>query len=415
MGHRKRIVFHTTFATYTAGAVIGEGGSGRIYEVVDDSKATWAVKLLEASKATRDKNKRFKNELMFCLRNKHPNILTVADHGIYMEGMTPSPFYVMPRYDGSLRSLLKSRMSTSGVLRYFTNILDGIEAAHLASVVHRDLKPENILYDAKNDRLLVADFGIARFEEDELFTAVETKDSARLANFQYAAPEQRGRGLRSDHRADIYALGLILNEMFTGQIPYGTSFKTIGLDAPDYAYLDDLVAGMLCQSPEDRFPSIEAVKNQLIARGNEFVTRQRVSELKNTVIPVTELDDPLIDDPPRLVGFDWDQGTLTLVLSRPVNALWILQLQNMKNYTWVPDQPPNAFAFSGKEAAVRVPENEVQRVIDHFKQWLPKANSMYAYRVRRDTEEREATKRQELLREIAQQEARQRVLRNAKL
>jgi serine/threonine protein kinase len=185
---KKKIVFRTTFGTYTATDIIGEGGSGRIFEAVDDSGGMWAVKLLDPSKATSERTKRFKNELTFCLRNKHPNIVSVVDHGLSVSGKKASPFYVMPRYAGSLRTLLKSGIPAQKALPYFAHILDGMEAAHLQKVIHRDLKPENILYDAKGDLLLVADFGIAHFEEDELFTAVETKDSDRLANFQYAAP-----------------------------------------------------------------------------------------------------------------------------------------------------------------------------------------------------------------------------------
>ncbi|MCX5643531.1 MAG: serine/threonine-protein kinase [Phycisphaerae bacterium] len=415
MSLKKRVMFRTTFATYTATDIIGQGGYSRVFEAVDDSGEKWAVKLLDATRATQEQNKRFKNELTFCLRNKHRNIVTVVDHGVAVEGDKPSPFYVMPRYDGSLRNLLKSGIPRHKVLQYFAHLLDGVEAAHLQGVIHRDLKPENILYDAKADLLLIADFGIARFEEDELFTAVETKDSAKLANFQYAAPEQRGRGLKTDQRADIYALGLILNEMFTGQVPYGTGYRTIGPGAPDYAYLDDLVAQMLRQSPNDRFLSIEAIKGQLIGRQNEFVTRQRLSELQNTVIQVTETDDPLIVDPPRLVSFDWERGTVSLLLSRPVNALWIGVIQNMGSYSCLPGKGPRDFAFADREAAIRAREDEVQPIIDYFKGWLPQANQIYAYQVRQDRERREAAARQELQREVNEQEARQRVLKNAKI
>ncbi|GAI75838.1 unnamed protein product, partial [marine sediment metagenome] len=208
----KPLVFTTTFATYTATHIIGEGGSGRIFEASDDTGGICAIKWLDLAKATKEKVKRFKNELQFCLRNQHPHILTVVDHGVFIKGEGNSPFYVMPLYDGSLRDLLKAGISPDKVLNYFAQILDGIEAAHIQGVVHRDLKPENILYATDDDHLVIADFGIAHFEEDELYTAVETKDSARLANFQYAAPEQRSRGIEPDQRADIYALGLILNE-----------------------------------------------------------------------------------------------------------------------------------------------------------------------------------------------------------
>jgi serine/threonine protein kinase len=321
----------------------------------------------------------------------------------------------MPLYDGSLRDLLKAGIFPNKVLKYFAQILDGVEAAHIQGVVHRDLKPENILYTASDDRLVIADFGIARFEEDELYTAVETKDSARLANFQYAAPEQRSRGSEPDRRVDIYALGLILNEMFTGEVPSGTGYKTITKVASDYEYLDDMVEEMMRQAPQERIDSIEKIKNQLIGRKNEFITKQKVSELKETVVPITELDDPLIADPPRLVNFDWDRGILTLFFQRPVNEKWVWALQNMGSHHSLWGKGPEAFKVRGDKAIIRADENQVQRIIDDFNNWLPQVNKVYEQRIRREQEEAEGKQRKELQRQIAEQEARQRVLKNVKL
>jgi serine/threonine protein kinase len=411
----KPFVFITTFATYTATHIIGEGGSGRIFEATDDARGIFAIKWLDPAKASKEKVKRFKNELQFCLRNEHANILTVIDHGVFIEEEGKSPFYVMPLYDGSLRNLLQTGISPHKVLSYFAQILDGVEAAHIQGVVHRDLKPENILYATNDDRLLIADFGIAHFGEDELYTAVETKDSSRLANFQYAAPEQRSRGATVDRRADIYALGLILNEMFTRKVPSGTSYETIAKVAPDYEYLDSMVNEMICQSPKDRIESIERIKNQLIGRNNEFITREKISDLKNTVIPVSELDDPLIADPPRLVNVDWNRGTLTLFFQRPVNDKWVWALQNMGSRTALLGKGPEAFKIGGNVAVIDATESQVQKIIDYFKGWLPVANRVYEQRIRREKEEAEEKQRKELARQIAEEEARQRVLKNIKL
>ena len=280
----------------------------------------------------------------------------------------------MPYYHTSLRSLLTARLDRNQVPRYFAQLLDGVEAAHLQGVVHRDLKPENVLYDRQTETLVVADFGVAHFQEEELYTVVETAPNTRLANFQYAAPEQRARGLEVDHRADIYALGLILNEMFTSEVPQGTDYKTVGSVAPEFGYLDDLVSAMLRQSPSARPESIEVIKRELIGRKQEFINRQRISELKQTVVPVTALDDPLIADPPRLVDFDWDRGTLTLFFQQPVNPQWVKALNNMDNYGSVMGKGPDRFSISGNKAVISATENEIQQVIDFFKQWLPKAN-----------------------------------------
>jgi len=411
----KPFVFTTTFDTYTATHIIGEGGSGRIFEAVDDAEGKYAIKYLDPAKATKEKVKRFKNELLFCLRNQHPNILTITDHGVFTKEESKTPFYVMPLYDGSLRDLLEAGISVDKALIYFAQMLDGVEAAHIRGIVHRDLKPENILYAAAEDRLVIADFGIASFEEEELYTAVETKDSTRLANFQYAAPEQRSRGSETDHRSDIYALGLILNEMFTGEIPQGTGYRTIAKVAADYEYLDSMVEEMIRQSPQDRINSIEEIKNQLIGRKNEFITRQKISELKDTVVPVTDLDDPLITDPPRIVNFDWDRNTLTLIFQQPVNEKWVWALHNMGGHSAVAGYGPEAFKIRGDKAVINATEDLVQRIIDYFNDWLPNANRVYEQRIRREKEEAEEAQRKELERQIKEQEARQRVLKNIKL
>lgn len=415
MSLRKPIVFDTTFETYQATEIIGEGGSARVFKATDDAGRAVAIKLLDPMKATSEKIKRFKNEYRFCSNNPHPHIVPVTDHGVLIDDQKSSPFFVMPLYSGSLRTLLEVGIPTGRVLPYFAQLLDGTEAAHLREVVHRDLKPENVLYYDDADRLLLADFGIARFAEEELYTLVETKSQSRLANFQYAAPEQRDRGLEVDHRADIYALGLILNEMYTGEIPYGTEYKTIGAVAPEFEYLDYLVASMLRRKPEDRPSDIQEVKNQLIAHKNEFITRQRISRLASVVIPVGELDDPLIVNPPELVGFDWNNGQLTLILSQPVNKKWESALHNMGGHQFLGGYPPERFSFAGNETRLPAQERSVQDIIDYFKGWLPRANTVYKESVERETKKAEETERRNLQQELEVQEARRRVLRDVRI
>jgi serine/threonine protein kinase len=249
----------TSYETYTIRKQIGQGVNGFVYQVTNSSGAEFALKLLDPRTATEEKRKRFRNELGFCERNNHKNIITVVDRGLFEN----APFYVMHCYGGSLRDLIRNPIEHQKVLPVFSQILDGVEAAHLQRVIHRDLKPENILFDQASETPVIADFGIAHFEEEDLLTAVETNDRGRLANFEYAAPEQCKRGQRVDHRADIYALGLILNEMFTGAVARGTNFKTITSIAPQYSYLDELVSQMLCNNPTDRPQTVGAVKRHL--------------------------------------------------------------------------------------------------------------------------------------------------------
>jgi serine/threonine protein kinase len=113
-----------------------------------------------------------------------------------------------------------------------------VEAAHLKGAVHRDLKPENILFDRRSNTPAVADFGVASFTDDIVATLVETSPAQRLANFMYAAPEQRTPGREVGPTADVYALGLMLNEMFTSNVPHGTEYRLIADVSAEFGYLD---------------------------------------------------------------------------------------------------------------------------------------------------------------------------------
>jgi serine/threonine protein kinase len=226
-------LFETATNTYSAEDEIGQGGAGIVYRVHDDEGHRFALKCLVATASLT--RRRFRNELSFCQQKQHRNIVQVVDSGVVRSGQEARPFYVMQVYDCTLRTLINSSIQHGHVLPLFDQVLSGVEAAHLKGVFHRDLKPENILYDRGSDCVVVADFGVAHFEEDELLTAVETKDQERLANFTYAAPEQRIRGQAVDHRADIFALGLILNEMFTRTVPLAPGYPLIAAEAPNYA------------------------------------------------------------------------------------------------------------------------------------------------------------------------------------
>ena len=393
-------LFRTAFNTYSATEKIGEGGCGVVHKVKDERGEFFAIKSLDLSKASKEKMKRFKNEYLFCAKNKHPNIITVLENGLNED---QSPFFVMPLYDGSIRSIV-GKLQPRDALNVFEKILDGVEAAHKLGVTHRDLKPENILSSDKSKELVIADFGIARFEEDDIYTAVETREGTRLANFQYAAPEQRVRGRAMDHRADIYALGLILNELFTGELALGTNFKTISSVTADYPYLDALVDRMLQQDPAARFQEIEEIKKELIARGEQHVSLQKINSLKDTVIPVGELDDPLVSDPIRVVDGEWDNGILKITLNRPVNDNWLWALGNMGGHTSVLGKGPESFRFIGNVAQVSADTHEAQQIIDYFKQWLPQANQVYVHKLKSDIKKSEHKQQAELQAKIKAEE-----------
>ncbi|MGR3173229.1 MAG: serine/threonine-protein kinase [Candidatus Scalindua sp.] len=320
----------TAFSTYAIKDCIGEGGCGLVYSAIEDNDNAVAIKILDPSKATREKLKRFENEYRFCSNNKHPNIITVLDYGLTEED---TPFFIMPLYEASLRKLVGT-LEPKQAYEIFKKMIDGVEAAHKLGVIHRDLKPENILVNSNGNILVVADFGIASFKEEELYTAVETRNDSRLANFQYAAPEQRSRGKDVTGKADIYSLGLILNELFTSELAHGTNYKTIESVSSDYQFLDILVEKMLQQEPSSRYENIEEIKKELISRGDEHISRQRLNRLKDTVIRSTEVDDPLIDDPMKIVNADWENNILSIELNNSVGTPPHCLDKNINFFRW---------------------------------------------------------------------------------
>ncbi|MGO9173300.1 MAG: serine/threonine-protein kinase [Rhodomicrobium sp.] len=411
----KPVTLETAFGSYVIDEYIAEGGSGRVYAGAGPDQKPVAVKVLSNERATSDKKRRFKNEIAFLERNTHPNIVTVIGHGFVQQGKIVGPFYVMPRYDNTLRGMMRDGIPANHVLPLFIKILHGIEAAHLQGVVHRDLKPENILYDSRTQSPVIADFGIARFSEDLLVTQVDTTPAQRLANFQYAAPEQRGSGQTVGVPADIYALGLILNEMFTKTVPHGTDFLSIKKVMPELGFLDEVVTNMLKQAQNERPTSIGELKALIQRHQLEEIATQRLSVINGTVIRTEEIDEPLADEPPRLVDYDWDGSLLKLILDRPVNQNWVMALHNMPNFGALMGKPPQVFSFNGNEARVLAYAHEIQSIIDHFKRWLPEASRNLKRSLDEQAQRMAYEKREKLRKERELEQQRLKVLQTVRI
>ena len=406
-------IFETPFDIYAVTGVIGEGGSGRVFAVKDSAGVAYALKCLFPHLVTTQKRKRFKNEIDFCSKQRHRNLIQVMDSGLIEWEGGKVPFYVMPLLPKTLRKLCEQKIAPARVLLLFSQVLDGVEAAHQLGVTHRDLKPENILYDTEHDRLVIADFGIAHFEEEIIATAVETKPADKLLNIRYSAPEQRKKGAPVDLRADIFALGLILNEMFTGTVPQGTGYTTIGAVVNDYAYLDALVERMIQQAPNARPANLEEVKKELIGRGNVFVALQQLDAKRREVVPANI---PGQVAPVRLVGADWNRDQLSLQLDRAPEPGWVQCFRNPRgSWSYVLGAGPEAFQFNGNTATVRADEHNVQQVINHFKEYLKMATRGYQSALEAEAERAEREQRKKLELEVAEAEKRERILKQLKI
>jgi hypothetical protein len=111
---------------------------------------------------------------------------------------------------------------------------------------------------------------------------------------------------------------------------------------------------------------------------------QESADLVGVVVPKDELDDPLILDPPRIVGGDYRDGTVIIRLSQPLNSRWKQALQNMGNYRSVMGAEPERWQISGNEVRLSIRQDLAQNVVDIFKEWVPQANQVYATGLRNE-------------------------------
>jgi serine/threonine-protein kinase len=196
--------------------LLGRGGMGEVYRATDLTLGqSVALKFLPAF----DERmlERFHNEVRVARQVSHPNVCRVYDIG-QAEGM---PFLSMEYIDGEdLSSLLHriGRLPNDKAIELARRICAGLAAAHDKGVMHRDLKPQNIMLN-KRGEVLIMDFGLAA-AADQLHGA-----EAKSGTPAYMAPEQL-KGSEVTHKSDLYALGLVLYELFTGKKPYEA--KTIG-------------------------------------------------------------------------------------------------------------------------------------------------------------------------------------------
>jgi serine/threonine protein kinase len=407
MGLKQGTVLRTAFDAYKIQSHRGSGGSGEVFEAEDSDGVLRAVKILNAVKASPVGLKRSRDEFNFCFRSNHKNILPVLDCGL--TGPSRAVFYVMPLYGRSLRDCIVAGIPAEHVLRIFGNILDGMEAAHLHGISHLDLKPENLLTNSDGSDMVVGDFGIAHCVEEQPIAANGSSD------FPYAAPEQRKRGVAVNGKADVYALGLILREMFTGQTKMGLGHPDIGDVAPDFAYLDWTVGRMTNPEPTRRL-SITEVKRELIARGNEFLSIQRLNSLKSMILRETEVDDPFIANPVTIQSIDFKAETLYLTLSAIPPQKWVAAFHGSGISTGLAGHGPDRFVFLGKLAHLRIARGtDPLQLVDRAKAYVAEANRHYAEMAVAAHREYLENERKKHLAQIAAEERRQHVLARVRL
>jgi tRNA A-37 threonylcarbamoyl transferase component Bud32 len=285
---------------YQIRARIARGGMATVYLATDlRLERRVAVKIMHAhladDAAFRD---RFIQEARSAARLAHPNVVNVFDQGQDLG----TAYLVMEYLQGiTLRDLLGEygRLTPEQTMDILEAVLAGLVAAHKAGIIHRDLKPENVLL-ADDGRIKIGDFGLARAA-----TSHTASGQALLGTIAYLSPELVTRGI-ADTRSDVYAVGIMMFEMLTGEQPFkgeqpvqiAYQHANDSVPAPSSknpgvpALLDDLTLWATSRDPEDRPRDARAMLDQLfetqhlMAEGAEDA-RRRPTTQRTAVIPPT--------------------------------------------------------------------------------------------------------------------------------
>ncbi len=282
---------------YEISEIIGRGGMGAVYKGRQVKlNRTVAIKLLpETFTQGPDElnfTKRFEQEAQAMANLDHPAIISVYDFGETASGQL---YFVMEFVDGmDVFQYLQhhgGKLPQESALTITAHVLDALDYAHSHGIAHRDIKPANILLNHEG-RVKIADFGLAKKFGDAatLSTPALTLANVAVGTPDFVAPEALDSDQVPDHRADLYAVGVMLYQMLTGKLPRGNYLGPSELDAAIDERLDEIVGKAMATNPDHRYQSAAAVRADLDLVSSQPLARVEAGERSGAVaaaVPVT--------------------------------------------------------------------------------------------------------------------------------
>ena len=385
---------------YAIQDLIGEGGMGKIYSALDlNSQTKVAIKIMNTSDPSA--KERFLIEARAMADIRHKNVIRIFAADEYKG----RPYMVVEYLDGKdLKTYLRDNgpLNWEDTRRIMLQVCDGIGAAHAKGIMHRDLKPPNIFIVENEGREIVKvlDFGIAKFMDRQ--DGPHTATGMFAGTPQYAAPEQITKRDSMDHRVDIYALGIIMHNMLTGEVPFSSnkadqdaanlevlmmqihnavvppSVRYPQLTIPKAA--EDIILKAMQKNKEDRYANIGELR-EAILHGEDISLVSLGGDLLRVGLD-EKPDEPIVRTPPprhetKAAGSHVARKLLLTAVLAGMSALAVSTYQDLSRFYGPYYEKLKARVTSTMQDAPRetAPPEQVQNTVPAEKKFAIKINS----------------------------------------
>jgi len=291
-----------TISHYKILEKLGGGGMGVVYKAEDTKlKRTVALKFLPPD-LTRDDDakERFVHEAQAASALDHNNICTIHEIDETEDGQI---FICMAYYEGETlkKRVTSDQLSVNSVIDIAIQIAQGLAKAHEHGITHRDIKPANVMI-TKDGVVKIVDFGLAKLAGQKGLT----KTGTTMGTVAYMSPEQ-AQGIDTDHRTDVWSLGVVLYEMLTGQLPFRAEYEQaviysiLNEDAKPMAdlrtevpmELERIVSKAMAKSPDERYQRVDEMLAMLRALSKKLeagqVTTTEITPASIAVLPFVDM------------------------------------------------------------------------------------------------------------------------------
>ncbi|HIE5372699.1 TPA: serine/threonine protein kinase [Proteus mirabilis] len=267
---------------------IGEGGNSNVC-LYKKNNIEFAIKFFSKGVNNKSKKDRFIDEYFGMTQiPSHPNIANYFHLDKVTLHNDEYLIIIMKLYKSALKGTLTGEedkdVYTKKLRALYYDLLGAIEHLHTYGIIHRDIKPQNILVDEESGRFVLSDFGISKFDPENIAKEAETKDGERLANYRYCSPEQRGKNFSASFSSDLYSFAQVIQEYATGDINQGGGRTRLKHQDIEFIQIvDKVIEKCLMHQPGNRFSNVSELNDFMTKESNSYKEKKKRIEKERDI------------------------------------------------------------------------------------------------------------------------------------